>query len=150
MKAGVVVGVTTLMPGGPWPASFEWPLDGSVKSTIRLIISTWWGCTFCERQMQAARWIFKRCKGNKVSSNKFNTSGRPRWNRKTPASGAAACRFTMDKLETVNVCTCCMLWVVWASCLMSARMEWPVLSLLSKALTVHVSNVSRHALHQRT
>lgn len=42
----------------------------------RLIISTWWGGSSGERQMQSARWIFKRDKGNGAGSSKFNTRRR--------------------------------------------------------------------------
>lgn len=64
--------------------SFAWPLDGSAMLTIvrtglcvatRLIISTWWGCISCGKWLQAATWIFKKGKGNKLRINKFSTSG---------------------------------------------------------------------------
>lgn len=105
------------------------PLDGSVKSTIsqdwgwvatRLIISTWWGCISWEKQMQSTRWIFKRDKGNKLSSSRFNTSGHPRSfpNTKTnlEALGSAAAAFHIHPgwiVAYLNVCMCYMSWMLF-------------------------------------
>lgn len=77
-------------------------LSACLCVATRLIISTWWGCTSRERQMQA-RCIFKRDKVNKQSNNKFNTRGHPRslWNKKTTPealSSVAAFIFIMDSI----------------------------------------------------
>lgn len=80
-----------------WQRQVNHQLDRSCVAT-RLIISTWWGCTSWKKQN--TRWIFKRAIRNKLSSNKFSTSGHPRllWKKKTSPDAAAASIFIMDSI----------------------------------------------------